>query len=99
MLCYSPLFNAALPPPAAVCLGKFLEGPPAFNNEVMANYLRANYFTPPASTEYHLSGITALDENLLAVLNFIKEYFKNKVRYEGLFSSIFPLICLLSRKK
>lgn len=69
-----------VPLPATVCLGKFLEGPPAFNNEAMANYLRTNYFTPPASTEYRLSGRTVMDDHLQALLQYIKEYFKSKVR-------------------
>ncbi|XP_071524456.1 protein Star-like isoform X2 [Panulirus ornatus] len=61
-----------------VCLAKFLEGPPAFNNEAMASYLRATLFLPPAASEYHLSGHAGDDEGFNGVVQFVKEYFKNK---------------------
>jgi len=60
-----------------VCLSRFLEGPPAFNNDVLANYLRTNYYTPP-SGQLKLSGINGRDEKFNNLLNFIKDFFKNK---------------------
>lgn len=64
-----------------VCLAKFLEGPPAFNNKAMANYLQSNYFTPPASAEYRLSGHDGMIPNLKELVQFIKTHFKDKVRH------------------
>nr|XP_045581080.1 uncharacterized protein LOC123744904 [Procambarus clarkii] len=61
-----------------VCLAKFLEGPPAFNNEVMASYLKKNYFLPPATSQYNLSGHDGATDTFNALVLFIKEYFKNK---------------------
>lgn len=61
-----------------VCLSRFLEGPPAFNNEVLSTYLRSNYYTPPASGEYKLSGINGRDEKFNNIVSFIKDFFKNK---------------------
>ena len=66
--------------PLPVCLAKFLEGPPAFNNKAMTNYLQTNYFSPPASTEYQLSGHDGMYPNFQELVLYIKEYFKNKVR-------------------
>ncbi|KAK3890398.1 hypothetical protein Pcinc_005651 [Petrolisthes cinctipes] len=61
-----------------VCLVKFLEGPPAFNNEVVAAYMRDNYFLPQAASEYRLSGHDGSSPTFNAVVEFTREYFKNK---------------------
>ncbi|XP_045581213.2 protein Star [Procambarus clarkii] len=61
-----------------VCLAKFLEGPPAFNDETMASYLKRNYFLPPAATEYNLSGHDGTSNKFNSLVQFIKEHFKNK---------------------
>lgn len=63
----------------AVCLTKFLEGPPAFNNEAVATYLRDNYFLPPAASDYNLSGHDGMSQNFNALVEYTREYFKNKV--------------------
>ncbi|XP_045133722.1 uncharacterized protein LOC123517563 [Portunus trituberculatus] len=61
-----------------VCLAKFMEGPPAFNNKAMANYLQSNYFTPPASVEYRLSGQDGMTQTVKELVAFIKTHFKDK---------------------
>ncbi|XP_066964893.1 protein Star-like [Macrobrachium rosenbergii] len=61
-----------------VCLAKFLEGPPAFNNEAMVNHLKKNFFTPPAAGDYNLSGFSSTEESFHEVIRYIKDYFKNK---------------------
>ncbi|KAG7162040.1 hypothetical protein Hamer_G019342 [Homarus americanus] len=61
-----------------VCLAKFLEGPPAFNDVGMSTYLRNNHFLPPTASGYQLSGINGRTANFDAILQYIKEYFNNK---------------------
>ncbi|XP_037776565.1 protein Star-like [Penaeus monodon] len=61
-----------------VCLSKFLQGPPAFNDEALASHLKSNYFTPAASVDYNLSGVVGYKPYHNDVLDFIKEWFKNK---------------------
>nr|XP_027224235.1 uncharacterized protein LOC113816370 [Penaeus vannamei] len=61
-----------------VCLSKFLQGPPAFNDDALASHLKNNYFTPPAYVDYNLSGIVGYQSYHNEVLDFIKEWFKNK---------------------
>ncbi|KAK4289082.1 hypothetical protein Pmani_037934 [Petrolisthes manimaculis] len=61
-----------------VCLTRFLEGPPAFNNEVVAAYMRDNYFLPQAASEYRLSGHDGASPTFNAMVEYIREYFKNK---------------------
>lgn len=61
-----------------VCLAKFLEGPPAFNNEAMASHLRKNFFTPPAGGDYNLSGFAGTQSSIRQTIEYIKEYFHNK---------------------
>ncbi|KAK7021727.1 hypothetical protein SK128_018312 [Halocaridina rubra] len=61
-----------------VCLAKFLEGPPAFNNEAMATYLRNNFFTPSAGGGYKLSGFTGKPEIYNDLMKYVKDYFENK---------------------
>ncbi|XP_042886351.1 protein Star-like [Penaeus japonicus] len=61
-----------------VCLAKFLQGPPAFNDEALATHLNNNYMTPPASVDYNLSGVVGYENYHKDVLNYIKEWFGNK---------------------
>nr|XP_053653826.1 protein Star-like [Cherax quadricarinatus] len=62
----------------SVCLSKFLEGPPLFNDEAMAAYLRKNYFLPPAASDYNLSGNDGASTFSASLLQFVTDYFKNK---------------------
>ncbi|XP_068207814.1 uncharacterized protein [Palaemon carinicauda] len=61
-----------------VCLAKFLEGPPAFNNEAMTNYLKKNFFTPPAGRDYNLEGFAPAEDSFGEVVRYIKDHFQNK---------------------
>ncbi|XP_063861712.1 uncharacterized protein LOC135101547 [Scylla paramamosain] len=44
----------------------------------MANYLQSNYFSPPASAEYRLSGHDGMNPAVKELVAFIKTYFKDK---------------------
>ncbi|KAK8748371.1 hypothetical protein OTU49_016103, partial [Cherax quadricarinatus] len=43
-----------------------------------ATYLKMNYFLSPAASEYKLSGHVGETDAFIALLQYIKEYFKNK---------------------
>ncbi|KAF2369105.1 Methyltransferase FkbM [Trinorchestia longiramus] len=62
-----------------VCMRKFLDGPPAYNDEYMKAFLRKRYMQPPSGGPLQLSNRqTSKDDVHNATLNYIKEYFKDK---------------------
>lgn len=75
-----------------MCLTKFLEGPPAFNNEAVAAYLRDNYFLPPAGSGYNLSGHNGRSQTFDALVDFTREYFKNKVSRHAFCCVLYRLV-------
>ncbi|XP_018026364.1 uncharacterized protein LOC108681800, partial [Hyalella azteca] len=62
-----------------VCLKKFLDGPPAYNDEYMAKFLRNKYIVPPSSGPLTLANYKPYDEKVFnQTQQYIYDYFKDK---------------------